>query len=63
MVDKDRWSSIPVKLDTKSRIAQYKLPKKNRKKGEHVMETIDDLLNRLLDFYDENSPSASRAVK
>jgi len=56
--DDDKMSSVPVKLDTKTRLAQYKLPKKNRKKGEHVMETIDDLLNRLMDLYDAQSKDA-----
>ena len=58
VIDKGQWSSVPVKLNTKTRLAQYKLPKKNRKKGEHVMETIDDLLNRLMDLYDAQSKDA-----
>ena len=54
MSDEDKWSSVPVKLSTRYRLALYKKPKKHRKKNQEIMETVDDLINRVLDFYDEH---------
>lgn len=54
MVEEDRWSSVPVRISTRFRLTQYKRPKACREKGEEILERIDDLINRLLDFYDEH---------
>jgi len=40
----------------------YKRLKPDRKKYEHTLETLEDVLIRFMDFYDENSPSASRVA-
>lgn len=54
MVEQNPWNSIPVRMNSKIRLVALKCPKENRKKGEHFMETLDDVIVKLLDFWDNN---------
>ncbi len=56
---KEPWATIPVRQTVKDRMMTYKRPKPNRKKNEHYLETLETVLIRLMDFYDEHSPSVS----
>ena len=56
----DIWTTIPIKQSTKGRLMALKRPKPNRKKNEHYMETLATVLVRVIDFYEKNSPSATR---
>lgn len=54
MGEENPWDTIPLKRDSKIRIINLKRQKPNREKGEHFMETLDDVMRRLLDFWDEH---------
>ena len=60
MSEKKDWTHMAIKRDTLHRISSLKKPKQNRKKGEHYLETLETVLSRILDFYEEHSPSATR---
>ena len=52
MENKDRLTTVPISQEIKNRLVGYKLVKPNRKKYEHTLETIGDVLTRLMDSYD-----------
>ena len=54
MTDQIGWTHVPVSQTTLHRLIEHKIPKPRRQKHEHYLETINDLIVRLLDFYDEN---------
>lgn len=55
MVEKsDPWTTVPVRVSVRLRLMKFKQPKPNRKKREHVLETLDDVCVRLMNFWDEN---------
>lgn len=51
---KSKWTAAPISDETKLRLIKLKGPKKNRKPREHVLETLDDVINRVLDFWEEH---------
>lgn len=54
----DQWSSVGVKRRTARKLQEMRKPKLNRKRYEHHLETVDNLINRLIKFYEENHPDS-----
>ena len=54
IVKKDNpWTTIPVRSSVKLRMYGFKTLKPNRQKREHVVETLEDVVVRLMDYWDD----------